>query len=39
MVLINAKRTGIIKPKRHLFARCVLSGVNCSFKWRNDGWM
>jgi hypothetical protein len=33
MFLINAKRTGIIKPKRHLFARCVLSGVNCNFKW------
>jgi len=39
MVLINAMRTGIMKPKRHLFARCVLSGVNCSFKWWNDGWM
>jgi len=39
VVLINAMRSGIIKPKRHLFACCVLSGVNCSFKWWNDGWM
>jgi hypothetical protein len=39
MVLINAMRTRIIKPKRHLFACYVLSGVNCSFKWWNDGWM
>jgi hypothetical protein len=39
MILINALWTGIIKPKRHLFAGCVLSGVNCSFEWWNDRWM
>lgn len=39
VAIINAMRTGIIKPKRNLFASCMLSAVNCSFKWRNDGWM
>jgi hypothetical protein len=39
IILINAMRIGIIKPKRHLFARCVLSGVNCSFECWNDSWM